>query len=333
MPPTSRCRLTVDDIKGVWGIMPTCSTPDAANPRTEGVAVDIAESKRAVSALIADGVDGILSNGTFGEEATLTFDEWRAFVTAILEEGGGRVPMCPGTTMLSTRETIERMRFVRDRGAHGTMLGRPMWCQLSPAAIVKYYRDVAEAVPELGIVIYDNPEAFKGRITPETWAQLAEIPQVVAAKTIGIDKQYEENLKAVKGRIRLMPLERDWTKAVRIDPAVSLAAWAGSASCGVDPCAKLRDLIRSEHMQQAEALTERITWSYETFFPNGDFHEFSKYNIPLEKERFNAAGYIKAGPTRPPYDLMPQSYLEGAVEAARRWRVLCAEVKRGEFDA
>jgi 4-(2-carboxyphenyl)-2-oxobut-3-enoate aldolase len=333
MASNSRCRLTVDDIRGVWAIIPTCSTPDAGNPRYGGIAVDVDESKRAVSVLIDDGADGILSNGTFGEEATLTPEEWKTFVTAILEEARGRVPMCPGTTMLSTRETIERMKFVRDRGAHGTMLGRPMWCQLSPEAIVKYYRDAAEAVPELGIVIYDNPEAFKGRITPDTWAQLAEIPQVVAAKTIGIDKQYEENLKAVKGRIRLMPLERDWTKAVRIDPAVSLAAWAGSANCGMDPCAKLRDLIRSGHMQQADALTERITWSYETFFPNGDFHEFSKYNIPLEKERFNAAGYIKAGPTRPPYDLMPKSYLEGSGEAARRWRVICAEVKSGKFDA
>lgn len=333
MTGSSRCRLTVDDIVGVWAIMPTCSTADAANPRYEGVAVDVAESKRAVRSLIADGADGILSNGTFGEEATLTPDEWKAFVAAILEEGDGRIPMCPGTTMLSTRETIERMKFIRDLGAHGTMLGRPMWCQLSPAAIVKYYRDVAAAVPELGIVIYDNPEAFKGRITPDTWAQLAEIPQVVAAKTIGIDKQYEENLEAVKGRIRLMPLERDWTKSVRIDPAVSLAAWAGSASCGMEPCSKLRDLIRAGHLPRAEALTARITWSYETFFPNGDFHEFSKYNIPLEKERFNAAGYIKAGPTRPPYDLLPQSHRDGAVEAAKRWRILCAEVKRGAFDA
>lgn len=333
MPGKSGCRLDVNDIQGLWAVVPTCSTPEAGDPCYDGVAVDVAESRRAIRTLIADGADGILSNGTFGEEATLTFEEWKAFVTAILEEAGGRIPMCPGTTMLSTRETIERMRFIRDRGAHGTMLGRPMWCQLSPAAIVKYYRDVAEAVPELGIVIYDNPEAFKGRITPETWAQLAEIPQVVAAKTIGIDPQYEQNLEAVKGRIRLMPLERDWTKAMRIDAATALAAWAGSASCGMEPCSKLRDLIRAGRTQQAEALTSRITWSYETFFPNGDFHEFSMYNIPLEKERFNAAGYIKAGPTRPPYDLIPQSHRDGAIEAARRWRMLCDEVRSGTFDA
>lgn len=237
-----------------------------------------------------------------------------------------------GTTMQSARETTERMKFVRDLGATGTMLGRPMWCQLSPAAMLKYYQDVTSAVPELAVVIYDNPEAFKGRITAETYGELAKIPQIVGAKTIGVDDLYKDCIAAVDGRIRLMPLERDWLVARELFPEVSLAAWAGSASCGMEPCSKVRDLIQGGHIENAAALLKRITWSYETFFPNGDFREFSKYNIPLEKERFNAAGYIKAGPTRPPYDLMPDAYLEGCVEAARRWRVVAAEVTNGDFD-
>lgn len=326
------CRITVADVTGIWGIIPSCSTPEAADPLFDGVAIDVAETRRAVSQIIEDGVDGILTNGTFGEEATLTPEEWRTYVTAVVEEAGGRVRLGIGTTMQSTRETIERMKFVRDLGAHGTMLGRPMWCQLSPEAIVKFYRDVAAAVPELGIVIYDNPEAFKGRISPETWAELANIPQIVAAKTIGVDETYVRSLEAVRGRIRLMPLERDWLKTREIDVAVSLAAWAGSASCGMLPCTKLKELICGGHTEMARKLTERITWSYETFFPNGDFREFSKYNIPLEKERFNAAGYIKAGPTRPPYDLMPAAYRDGAVEAARRWNEIAQEVWQGAYN-
>lgn len=332
MTNAAGCRLTVADVTGIWGILPSCSTPEAADPRNDGIAIDVNETRRAVNRLIEDGVDGIITNGTFGEEATLTPDEWKTFVTAVLEEAGGRIPVCIGTTMQSTRETIERMEYARDLGAQGTMLGRPMWCQLSPEAIVKYYRDVAAAVPELGIIIYDNPEAFKGRISPDTWAKLAEIPQVVAAKTIGVDAIYAQSVAAVNGRIRLMPLERDWLKTLEIDAGVALAAWAGSASCGMLPCAKLKELIAGGHREMAQKLTDRITWSYETFFPNGDFHEFSKYNIPLEKERFNAAGYIKAGPTRPPYDLIPASYRDGAVEAARRWNVIAEEVRRAMYD-
>jgi len=332
MTNASKCRLTVDEVTGIWGIIPTTSTPEAADPNYDGIAVDTDEARRAVNLLIDDGVNAILTNGTFGEEATLTLDEWKTYVTAVLDAAKGRVPMFIGTTMQSTRETIERMKFVRDLGATGTMLGRPMWCQLSPAAMLKYYQDVTSAVPELAVVIYDNPEAFKGRITAETYGELAKIPQIVGAKTIGVDELYGECIAAVKGRIRLMPLERDWLAARDLFPEVSLAAWAGSASCGMLPCTKLRDLIQSKNIEEARALTNRITWSYETFFPNGDFREFSKYNIPLEKERFNAAGYIKAGPTRPPYDLMPDSYLEGTVEAARRWNQVSDEVRNGDFN-
>jgi len=332
MTDTGKCRFTVEQMTGIWGIIPTTSTPEAADPNYDGIAVDVAEAKRAVNLLIDDGADGILTNGTFGEEATLTYEEWKVYVTAVLQAADGRIPMFIGTTMQSTRETIERMKFVRDLGAVGTMLGRPMWCQLSPAAMTKYYQDVTSAVPELAVVIYDNPEAFKGRITAETYGELAKIPQIVGAKTIGVDDLYKECIAAVNGNIRLMPLERDWMVAHDLFPEVSLAAWAGSASCGMEPCSKLRDLFQGGHYDNCRALLKRITWSYETFFPNGDFREFSKYNIPLEKERFNAAGYIKAGPTRPPFDLMPESYLAGTVEAARRWRAVAAEVVNGDFD-
>lgn len=46
------------------------------------------------------------------------------------------------------------------------------------------------------------------------------------------------------------------------------------------------------------------------------------YNIGIEKARMDAAGWIKAGPCRPPYHLVPAPYLEGARESGRRWKVL-----------
>ncbi|OUS03890.1 hypothetical protein A9Q96_17015 [Rhodobacterales bacterium 52_120_T64] len=332
MSETEKCRFTVEEMTGVWGIIPTTSTPEAADPLYDGIAVDTDEARRAVNLLIDDGADGILTNGTFGEEATLTYEEWKTYVTAVIETAKGRIPIFIGTTMQSTRETIERMKFVRDLGATGTMLGRPMWCQLSAEAMLEYYTDCANAVPELAIVIYDNPEAFKGRITAETYAKLAKIPQVVGAKYMGVDDLYHECIAAVDGGIRLLTLERDWKEAFDIYPETALAAWAGSASCGMLPCTTIRDLVMGGHDEQAKALTKRIFWSYETFFPNGSFKEFSKYNIPLEKERFNAAGYIKAGPTRPPFGLMPDSYLQGTIEAARRWNQLGDEIRNGDFD-
>ena len=68
-----------------------------------------------------------------------------------------------------------------------------------------------------------------------------------------------------------------------------------------------------------------MDWAYEPFLARLNFHEFSKYNIPLEKIRFNEAGYVNAGPPRSPYHTAPSLYVEGARESGRRWRQMAGE--------
>lgn len=58
------------------------------------------------------------------------------------------------------------------------------------------------------------------------------------------------------------------------------------------------------------------------FSHRGGVEEFAHYNIQLEKIRFDEAGYSKAGPIRPPYDHMPEAYIERAKECGRRWAEL-----------
>jgi hypothetical protein len=77
-------------------------------------------------------------------------------------------------------------------------------------------------------------------------------------------------------------------------------------------------------------IAKDIFWANETFIPNGDFEAFSKFNLQLEKIRFNEAGYCNAGPIRPPYDVVPDDYVAGAKECGRRWADL---VKKYSTDA
>ncbi|MDI3340917.1 MAG: dihydrodipicolinate synthase family protein [Sphaerobacter sp.] len=112
-------------------------------------------------------------------------------------------PLFIGVTTLNTRDTVERMRYVRDLGVTGVLLGRPMWTEMTPATMIRFYRDVAEAVPDLAICVYDNTAAFRGVIPTEVYAALAEIPQVVAVKYAGgaaIGFRYHNDLRAVQGR-------------------------------------------------------------------------------------------------------------------------------------
>jgi trans-o-hydroxybenzylidenepyruvate hydratase-aldolase len=316
--------LTAADITGAWAMLPTPATPNASDYRSEAT-VDVAETARMVSALIDAGVDGFLSLGTFGEGATLTWDEKRTYMSTVVEATAGRVPVFGGTTALNTREAIKQTREARDLGVDGTVLGVPMWCKADLATAVQFYRDVAEACPDMAICVYANREAFKFEFTTPFWAAVASIPQVVTVKYLGIGF-LANDLRVTRGRIRFLPIAEDYYAAARLDPTECTAFWTGSAVCGPAPVIALRDAVNEAKQTgdwtRAKTLSERINDAAKGLFPNGDFAEFSKYNIGLEKARMNAAGWVDVGPCRPPYHLVPEPYLEGARSSGRLWAEL-----------
>lgn len=317
-------RVGVADVQGVWAIMPTPSKPNGEDPNACDT-VDLDETARVVKALIDSGANGILTLGSLGEVATLTWDEKRDFMKALVEAAGGRVPVFGGTSTLSTRTTIDETRAARDIGVDGTMVGPPMWCAPDVPTAVQFYRDLAEACPDMSICIYANPEAFKFEFPRPFWAQVSEIPQVVTAKYLGIGALVPD-LNLTKRRIRFLPIDIDYYAAAKIDPEFCTAFWSSGAVCGPNPVIALRDAVAqaktSGDWSKAEELTGAMAQTYQTLFPQGSFKVFSSYNIPLEKARMDAAGWMKAGPCRPPYNIVPEDYLEGGRESGRRWAKL-----------
>jgi trans-o-hydroxybenzylidenepyruvate hydratase-aldolase len=323
----TRSRLEVGDIHGAWAIIPTPAKPNASDWRAEDT-VDLDEAARAVEALIAAGVDGILSLGTFGECATLTWDEKRAFIGTVVETIRGRIPFFGGTTSLNTRETVRQTQAAREIGIDGTMLGVPMWCHADVPTAVQFYRDVAEACPDVAICIYANPEAFKFDFPRPFWAQVAQIPQVVSAKYLGI-ANIVADLRLTKGRIRFLPTDSNYYATARIDPENCTAFWTGGAVCGPAPVIRLRDEVKKAtttgDWRAAKEIADGISAALAPLFPKGSFAEFSKYNVGLEKARMNEAGWMVAGPSRPPYHLVPEDFLEGARQSGRLWAKLHAQ--------
>ncbi len=319
-----RDRLTARDIHGAWVIIPTPSNPDAADWRAEQT-VNLDETARIVEALIGAGVDGILSLGTFGEGSTLTWEEKRLFIATAVEAARGRVPFFAGTTSLNTRETVRQTAAAADIGAAGTMLGLPMWCEPDLATAVQFYRDVASACPDVALCIYANPEAFKFDFPRPFWAQVSRIPQVACAKYLNIAPLVAD-LRLTGGRIRFLPTESNYYAAARIDPEQCTAFWSSGALCDPSVTVRLREEIsrakQSGDWNAAKALAAAIGETVVPLFPKGQFKEFSKYNIGLEKARIDAAGWMTAGVPRPPYHVVPEEYLEGARRSGRLWAEL-----------
>ncbi|MDT0276356.1 dihydrodipicolinate synthase family protein [Blastococcus goldschmidtiae] len=329
-------KVTGRDMRGVMAYPPTPALPGAE--RVDAVdTVDLQETERMIRTLIADGVDAIALNGTLGEMATLTLDEWKSFASCVAEtvrDVNPDFPVFIGATTLNTRDTVSRMKFLADLGITGTLLGRPMWGDMVAPVMERFYRDVAEAVPEMAIVVYDNTAAFGGIIPRSVYKTLVTLPQVVAVKYAGgasVGFRYHNDMAHTGTRFPLMSIETDWFPAWEMygEELVGMA-WSSTTAMGPGPVLELRDALQQGRTEDARWLTERLRWAHEPFLVGQDFMEFAKYNIPLEKIRINEAGYIHVGKCRPPYteDLVPEQHVSTTIEHVARYKQISEEIEK-----
>jgi hypothetical protein len=87
-------------------------------------------------------------------------------------------------------------------------------------------------VPKLSVVIYDNPEAFKGPIPTSAYARPANIPQIVAAKYLALSPKFNAGIIAVDRKMHLLPIEVDWFSARAMWPDRAGACWSSTVACG-----------------------------------------------------------------------------------------------------
>jgi dihydrodipicolinate synthase/N-acetylneuraminate lyase len=316
-------KLTVEDFVGVVGIVPSPATVNASLWNSENT-VNLAETEKMVRIIVDAGVDILMTTGTFGECATLTFDELRALVACVVATSGGKRPVFAGVTTLNTRDTVRRGRALLDVGADGLFVGRPMWLALDEPGIVRYYRDLAEAFPDVPLVVYDNPLAFKGKISPAAYQALSDIPEIVAAKHVG-GSALETDLLAVGRKMRILPLATEWYPVAHAHPDLAKACWSGGVACAPGPIVALAHAIEARDWPRAKSISEKLQWAEAPMFPGGDLARFMDYSIQIGHLRFKAAGLIDPGPPRPPYLDVPSEYVAGALECGKRWASLQQE--------
>lgn len=313
--------LSVSDMRGMFAITQTPSKEGSEHYDAVDT-VDLDEMERLINQLIDDGVNGLILFGTTGEIATLTPQEWRAAAECAVEVTNKRVPLFLGTTAPGTRECIQRMRYVRDLGADGTMLGLPNWQPCTMPMALEHYANCSEAVPDLAIMVYENGNAFRFDYPIPFWVEITkQAPTVIAAKN-GVDMLLNAKVHATEGKIQFLPHVGFAYAAARINPEYLQAFWSTEAAMGPAPAMAMLDALQKQDWQRAAQLDGEIGWALQTFFPPGGMSEFAYYNIQLEKIRFDEAGYSKAGPIRPPYNHMPDEYIERAKECGRRWAQL-----------
>jgi len=144
-------------------------------------AVDYDRLKRNVEEQIASGVDGLVPVGTTGESPTLSHDEHKRVVEAVVSAAEGRVPVVAGTGSNSTQEAVELTEHARGVGASAALMVNPYYNKPTQEGLYRHFTEVADRV-ELPIVLYNIPGRTGVTLSPATAIRLAEHPRIIAIK-------------------------------------------------------------------------------------------------------------------------------------------------------
>ena len=318
--------ISANDLRGALAIMPTPANEGAE--RLDAVdTVDLDETARLTESLVRDGATGIMALGTMGECATVSQRDYEAYVDCLLKTVRGRIPTFIGTTALGGHEIARRIRFVKERGATGTLLGIPMWQPATRDMAVEFYASVSETFPDFPVMVYANPRAFRYAFDLDFWKVVVEkAPTVMSAKfaSKGI---LREAVAATRGRVNFVPPVGLAYEFAQLSPETATTCWIPSV--GPQLGLALMQALAARDAQRAKAVAEDIAWALEPHhIITGSQEVFASYNIQMEKLLMTASGYCKTGPIRPPYNVMPKDFAEASRECGRRFGKLREKYSR-----
>lgn len=143
--------------------------------------LDLEATARHVEVLIKSGVTGIVFLGSLGENQELSAEEKRKVIEAMVRAVNKRVPVLSGVAESSTAAACAYVRDLERLGADGFMLMPPMLYKGDPRETMEHFRKTAAATG-LPIMLYNNPISYANDITPEMFAELADVKNFVALK-------------------------------------------------------------------------------------------------------------------------------------------------------
>src|SRR5688500_4763164 len=164
-------------MKPYWrGVFPAITT----QMKKDG-SLDLEGTAKHANALIESGVSGLVFLGSLGENQALLPEEKRRVVETMVKVVNGRVAVLSGVAESSTAEACRYMRDGEKLGVSGFMLMPAMLYKGDPRETIAHFRTAARATG-LPIMIYNNPISYGNDITPEMFAELADVKNFVALK-------------------------------------------------------------------------------------------------------------------------------------------------------
>ena len=179
----------------------TGSIPAMVTPMLEDGSVDYASLRKLIDWHIAEGTDCIGVVGTTGESPTVNVEEHREIIRVSVEQAKGRVPIMAGCGANSTAEAIELAKFAKSVGADCQLQVVPYYNRPTQEGLYQHFKAIAEAVPDLPVILYNVPGRSVADMQHETVLRLAQVPGIVGIK------EATGNIERAQWLIRDLPKE------------------------------------------------------------------------------------------------------------------------------
>jgi 1-pyrroline-4-hydroxy-2-carboxylate deaminase len=149
------------------GVMPATTTAF-----DEDLKIDHAFVGKHAKWLIDHGCTGIVTPGSLGESATLSFDEKLAIWSTVVAAVGDRVPVVAAIASLSTTEAVRLAERAADLGCSGLMV-LPPYVYRSDWREMKAHIEAVFRATKLSGMLYNNPVSYGTDFLPEQIRELA----------------------------------------------------------------------------------------------------------------------------------------------------------------
>jgi 1-pyrroline-4-hydroxy-2-carboxylate deaminase len=159
--------------RGVFPAITTQFKPDQS--------LDLDATARHLEHLIDAGIHGVVLLGSVGENTALEYDEKLQVVREMLDVVHGRIPVLSGVAEYTTALACRYARDVERLNIGGLMVLPGMVYKSDPRETITHFRAIGQATG-LPIMVYNNPVSYGVDVQPEAFAQLADVPTIVAIK-------------------------------------------------------------------------------------------------------------------------------------------------------
>lgn len=162
----------------IKGLIPPMITPCNADQT-----INIEKLRFMVDFVIKGGSHGILAYGSNSEFYAIEECELKKGLEAIIDQNKKRVPIFTGIGAINTKVCVRIAKWAADMGTDGVSVLQPMFVAPNEDQLFKHFKAVADAVPGIPMLIYNNPGRTGYKLSASFISRLGhEVENIVGCK-------------------------------------------------------------------------------------------------------------------------------------------------------